>query len=105
MRVMHSKKRNRSRLAADTAQGVSERSAFAASALRRTLLRRALLHLHADINRPTKRAGNGVNAMSDEWIFLKAAGVLVVAYWLLRGWQWHKARAIEDDPWSKTEHR
>lgn len=43
--------------------------------------------------------------MYDEWIFLAAAGGLVVTYWLLRGWQWHKARAAEDDPWSKIEHR
>ena len=43
--------------------------------------------------------------MTDDLIFLKAAGWLVVGYWLLRGWQWHKARKSADDPWRRVEHR
>lgn len=43
--------------------------------------------------------------MTDDLIFLKAAGCLVLCYWLLRGWEWRKARKVDDDPWSKVEHR
>ncbi|WP_272949751.1 MULTISPECIES: hypothetical protein [Pseudomonas] len=44
--------------------------------------------------------------MTDDLIFLKAAGWLVLAYNLLRAWQRHKARkATDNDQWSGTEHR
>ena len=43
--------------------------------------------------------------MTDDLVFLKAAGWLVVGYWLLRGWQWHKARRSTDDPRGRIEHR
>lgn len=43
--------------------------------------------------------------MTDDLIFLKAAGFLVLAYNLLRGWQRYKARKAADDPWSGVEHR
>lgn len=44
--------------------------------------------------------------MSDDLIFLKAAGWLVLAYNLFRAWQRSKARkAPGNDPWSGIEHR
>lgn len=44
--------------------------------------------------------------MSDDLIFIKAAGWLVLAYNLLRAWQRHKARKVAgNDPWSGIEHR
>ncbi|WP_256348197.1 hypothetical protein [Pseudomonas yamanorum] len=44
--------------------------------------------------------------MSDDLIFLKAAGCLVLVYNLLRGWQRYKARkSTDNDPWSGIEHR
>jgi len=44
--------------------------------------------------------------MIDDLIFLKAAGWLVLAYNVLRGWQRYKARkTANNDPWSGTEHR
>lgn len=44
--------------------------------------------------------------MTDDLIFLKAAGWLVLGYLLLRGWERRKARkAADNDPWSKVEHR
>jgi|LNAP01.1.fsa_nt_gb hypothetical protein len=43
--------------------------------------------------------------MTDDWIFLKAAGWLVLGYLLLRGWQWRNARKQAVDPWSQSEHR
>lgn len=44
--------------------------------------------------------------MTDDLIFWKATGCLVVCYWMLRAWQWRKARqASNNDPWSGVEHR
>lgn len=44
--------------------------------------------------------------MTDDLIFLKAAGCLLVCYWLLRGWQWYQGRkAADNDPWAGIEHR
>lgn len=44
--------------------------------------------------------------MTDDLIFLKAAGCLVLLYNLFRGWQRYKARkSASNDPWSGIEHR
>lgn len=43
--------------------------------------------------------------MTDDLIFLKAAGWLVLGYWLLRGWQRRNARKQAVDAWSQSEHR
>lgn len=42
--------------------------------------------------------------MTDDLIFLQAAGWMVLAYNLLRGWQRYKACKAADDPWNGTEH-
>ena len=43
--------------------------------------------------------------MSGNLIILIAAGCLLAGYFLLRAWQWNKARKLPDDPWIKGEHR
>jgi len=61
-------------------------------------------------NRPTQpnpqQEPGEQKAMTDDLIFLKAAGGLVLLYNVFRGWQRYKARkSASNDPWSGIEHR
>jgi len=64
------------------------------------------LYLTGPLNQTHNKKPGRSNAMTDDLIFLKAAGWLVLAYNLFRAWQHYNARKVAgNDPWRGTEHR